>query len=79
MKKVVLMLTLGGLMLATPSCKKGENDPFLSLSSRKARVAGAWDVTGWESTLVQTQADGDNGTTTETMSGDTLSILLLLK
>ena len=26
------------------SCKKGENDPFLSLSSRKSRVEGTWTV-----------------------------------
>lgn len=26
------------------SCKKGENDPFLSLSSRKARLSGEWTV-----------------------------------
>lgn len=26
------------------SCKKGENDPFLSLSSRKARLTGEWKV-----------------------------------
>jgi hypothetical protein len=26
-------------------CKKGEGDPFLSLRSRKARVAGEWTVT----------------------------------
>ena len=35
------------LSLALPlieSCKKGENDPFLSLSSRTSRVEGTWTV-----------------------------------
>ncbi len=26
------------------SCKKGENDPFLSLKSRKARISGEWKL-----------------------------------
>ena len=29
-------------------CKKGEGDPFLSLASRKARLAGEWTVTAGE-------------------------------
>ena len=29
-------------------CKKGEGDPFLSLSTRKARLAGEWKVTKGE-------------------------------
>ena len=34
------------------SCKKGENDPFLSLSSRKARISGEWKLTAGELTQV---------------------------
>lgn len=49
MKKSILMLAAGALLLATPSCKKGENDPFLSLSSRKARISGEWNVSSYES------------------------------
>ena len=30
------------------SCKKGENDPFISLRSRDARVTGKWELTKWE-------------------------------
>ena len=44
------MFAAAGLMLATPSCKKGENDPGLSLSSRTARMAGEWDVSSSSST-----------------------------
>ncbi len=43
------MLAAGALLLATPSCKKGENDPGLSLSSRKARISGEWNVASYES------------------------------
>jgi hypothetical protein len=44
--KKLLVLSLGALALVAnlTSCKKGENDPFLSLSSRKARLAGEWTV-----------------------------------
>jgi len=27
-----------------PTCKKGENDPFLSLRSRKAKITGEWKL-----------------------------------
>jgi hypothetical protein len=52
MKKTILMFAAAGLMLATPSCKKGENDPFMSLSSRKGRLAGTWNLTtaDWSNT-----------------------------
>lgn len=30
------------------SCKKGEDDPALSLSSRKARFAGEWTIDAWD-------------------------------
>lgn len=38
----IIVLIAGTLVL--PSCKKGEDDPFLSLRSRKSRVAGTWEV-----------------------------------
>ena len=43
------MLALVGLALlvAAPSCKKGANDPGLSLKSRKARLAGEYKVSNW--------------------------------
>jgi len=42
-KITVAMLVLASLGLE--SCKKGEGDPFMSLRSRKARVAGEWKAT----------------------------------
>ncbi len=43
MKKINLLVLAGAIVFAS-SCKKGENDPGLSLSSRKARVSGEWNV-----------------------------------
>ncbi|NVK65236.1 MAG: hypothetical protein HWE22_11655 [Flavobacteriales bacterium] len=51
------------------SCKKGENDPFLSLRSRKARITGEWKLT--KGTITQSQTSGgvtDSQVTTYTES-----------
>ncbi len=51
--KTSIKIAVAALVLASfgfEGCKKGENDPFLSLSSRKARVAGEWTVTSGEGT-----------------------------
>lgn len=70
--KKTLLIALSGLMLtgAMTSCKKGENDPFLSLKSRKARVAGEWTVTKSENydkivngSVTQTNTATYDGTT----------------
>lgn len=66
------MLAAGALLLATPSCKKGENDPFLSLSSRKGRVAGDYTISAYESASSYTNSTGTNSTT-ETMAGNTIT------
>ncbi len=60
MKKVIT-LALGIFLLASCflSCKKGDNDPFLSLMSRKARLVGSWHVSKRE--IIATNI---NGTTT---------------
>jgi hypothetical protein len=72
MKKSILMLAAGALLLATPSCKKGENDPALSLSSRKARISGEWNVTGQNGTSTYTSGNWSSSTTTS-LSGSTLT------
>ncbi|MEO9531208.1 MAG: hypothetical protein ABJG68_12210 [Crocinitomicaceae bacterium] len=73
MKKTILMFAAATLMLATPSCKKGENDPALSLASRKARFAGTWQLTGYEASSTNTEPDGDSQTSTSTLSGDVIT------
>lgn len=42
---VCLGLAIG---FAVQGCKKGEEDPFMSLRSRKARLTGEWNVTSQE-------------------------------
>jgi hypothetical protein len=37
-----ISVIIGGTAIA--SCKKGENDPFLSLRSRRARITGEWKL-----------------------------------
>lgn len=81
MKKV--LLTAGALVLSLvsvttlDSCKKGENDPFLSLHSRKARMVGEWKLSAGETV---TTSGGVTVTTvytdaqkTVTMSGNSSS------
>lgn len=55
----IITLLLVGTFL---SCKKGDNDPFLSLMTRKARLSGEWkvissEVTNGDTTVVY---DGKN-------------------
>jgi hypothetical protein len=61
MKKVILMSLAAGLLFTAQSCKKGENDPFLALKSRDARVAGEWKLTSQD--MVQTSTETFEGTT----------------
>lgn len=44
------------------SCKKGEEDPFLSLKTRKARVAGEWTLSTYEITSDMTTTYEDLNT-----------------
>lgn len=59
MKKILIAFLVLG---AVTACKKGENDPFLSLKSRKARITGEWKVTGYEAK--NTNSDGYSSTST---------------
>ena len=84
--KKLLFLAAGALVLTAnlSSCKKGENDPFLSLKSRKARVSGEWTVTKMEGTYSSVDSsdplsnysstssyDGTTETGTYTSAGNT--------
>lgn len=56
MKKVVILSTAVLLLITVfTGCKKGENDPFLSLRSRKARLAGEWTLNYAELALITEQ------------------------
>lgn len=54
MKKVKLsILMLLAVVLILPACKKGENDPFISLKSRDGRITAKWKLT----TIAGTESD----------------------
>lgn len=60
--RLVLALFVGVLVLE--SCKKGENDPFLSLRSRDNRISGEWELAEYESESTSTMNDGNTSVTT---------------
>jgi hypothetical protein len=69
--RIALLVVLAAAFVL-PACKKGENDPFMSLHSRKARVVGSWNLTTGSitqngSTIVYPQA---NYTRTMEFKGD---------
>lgn len=49
----LLLLVIISFGFVFQSCKKGENDPFLSLRSRKARVCGVWNLTSGTKTFIE--------------------------
>lgn len=71
MKKLLIAFFLLGTISSTiVSCKKGENDPSLSLRSRKARLTGEWKVTAYET--IETGSDGDSFS--ESLNGSILTV-----
>lgn len=59
--KVMIVLFIGVLTLE--GCRKGENDPLISLRSRDARVTGEWKLVEFESTRTEVYSE-DNTTLT---------------
>lgn len=59
------------------SCKKGKNDPFLSLRSRDGRIDGIWKLTGINGTSTTITVNGSNrseSTTTTKYSEGTQTV-----
>jgi len=48
-KNIIILLSFIAIIF---SCKKGEKDPFLSLTSRKARMANEWKIESWKKTAI---------------------------
>ncbi len=44
MKKTLILISVLALVFSFSSCKKGEEDPSISLLSRKARLTGVWQL-----------------------------------
>lgn len=57
------------------ACKKGEDDPGLSLKSRKGRLSQAWTVSDYKSdiTEISTSTGGSSTTTSTTKTTTTIS------
>jgi hypothetical protein len=74
MKKNILFIALGLIIgsVTLTGCKKGENDPFLSLKSRDARITANWKLVKVESSDVSTDPFGTD-TYTDTYDGTTMS------
>jgi hypothetical protein len=70
-KLIILSLAAIALMANLSSCKKGENDPFLSLKSRKARVVGDWTVTMEEGKSQDISKISFGGVTVTTTTNET--------
>jgi hypothetical protein len=74
---VLAVLSIGVLLApALESCKKGEEDPSLSLRSRKGRVAGEWKVASYEETTTYNQNNSTfiGPSTTSSSSNGTLKV-----
>ncbi len=74
---VLALLSIGVLLApALESCKKGEEDPGLSLRSRKGRVAGEWNVSSYDETTTYTQNSSSfiGPSTTSSSSNGTLKV-----
>ena len=76
MKRTILMLAAVALIFVAPSCKKGENDPFLSFKTRDARITGVWTMSALESTNTNTTVTTGTtviNTSTSTFNGTTIT------
>jgi len=90
MKKFITLLLISSIVVAIPfieGCKKGAEDPFISLLSRDARLKGTWKLISRSNTTITTtvtnttnDVNSDNYTSTsvetdrETYSGNTLTM-----
>ena len=81
MKKLIQTLALAAVVVVSgasfTACKKGENDPGLSLKSRKGRLTGEWKVTKADMTQTSggsTSSTKIDGTTiTQTSGGGSIT------
>jgi hypothetical protein len=73
MKKVTFICIILGVIMVLPffsGCKKGEQDPFLSLRSRDGRLIKEWKLTKMEGTRLYHQLVPKDSTNTTNYSFD---------
>ena len=63
---IMILMVVAFAITSLNSCKKGENDPFLSFKSRDSRITGEWKLTKIEGTSIQPNYTGSGSTTTTT-------------
>jgi len=76
MKRLLLVLLVAVMAIPTfQSCKKGADDPAISLKSRKARLCGDWTLTSGTITFTSstTSVNTYNGTTVSYSTGGSVS------
>lgn len=74
MKKLTrAVLALAVVATSITACKKGDDDPGMSLKSRKGRLSQEWNVSDYtsENTSVSTNNGGSTTTTTTTVTKET--------
>lgn len=75
--KTIFFIAAGAMVaFGASSCKRGKEDPFLSFRSRDGRLAGTWNLTGWEGKTTTTSISGSTtsvSTTTRSYTGGTLT------
>ncbi len=62
MKKALSILVLATVVLNVVSfygCAKGEDDPFFSIHTRKARIVGDWDISSYKSEISTVHDNGE--------------------
>jgi len=76
MKKIFLLSAMAVLMLSSVvtlnSCKKGADDPAISLRSRTARLTGKWTISAGTENSVSVNG-GNTSTSTTTINSTTIT------
>ncbi len=62
LRSITTIIVLAVAAFAISSCKKGENDPFLTFHSRDARLTQNWKLVSF------------NGTSVETLNGEDINV-----
>lgn len=77
LKIILLAITLTSMLTVFTGCRKGEEDPFISLRTRKARVTGVWTIKkqNLEISLINSNSSGSYINNTEMgIDGEKVSI-----
>ena len=77
-KPIISLFTIVLIVLTFKNCKKGEDDPSVSLRSRTARVAGEWKISAknmkTSTTTIDFLGTTTTGTNSEVLNGTTLTV-----